>query len=528
MSLVHSRDEAVSALRRVVDLKLNLARPAQIFLGTVTSTAFILILIDILSTATPSVGPLLQSNYGISEIVEVNSAQSESIIDWPETWPDGDGVITVTGNRTVPNPFGQSSDTRSTSRVLLERSVKPGSAVNVLAPRFRLTTDLGAISIENIIGFEATWASIMEVENPLAQAVLYGALSETYLLVPIEENFVTGPSQQHGLRAQQQFYQQALLDFVNIANNKKSVEDSLMSNINSSTAAIYFLDYTWDYRRIGDLPAFVVPPPSFLLDNRGVEYFVQYNGATQSSKVENVAFVVPREELIFATEGFYTYYRAACGVPSSYLDLGVCNVITPIWYSVVPSLLKTELSSLEQRAFKAVTGLKSLEENGFTGALATAIISILIAGFFTLIITPSLALSVPRLLKAKAFGNDVNGETVSGVLDSKRLGNISEIALPEYIEQEMEMMSREDAVDAIERLRALLASGDLQSTAGSNPIELATRFERAELLHNAYFHSVSFQKYVAALLIARFGYEASALGRDDAELMGTVEQLKRA
>jgi hypothetical protein len=148
--------------------------------------------------------------------------------------------------------------------------------------------------------------------------------------------------------------------------------------------------------------------------------------------------------------------------------------------------------------------------------VAVVIIFSAIVAFLTaLVVTPGLSGFVSDQIKTQSFGDDGFGETISKVaagLDFKA----EEIGtLPQDVEDEMVASSVDDAGRAIQRIRELLSSGELLSREGADLMAQSMRFEKSELLHNAYFHSPLFIRYLAATMIARFGLTPSAAFQQD-------------
>ncbi|MBI1393938.1 MAG: hypothetical protein GC152_14465 [Alphaproteobacteria bacterium] len=121
------------------------------------------------------------------------------------------------------------------------------------------------------------------------------------------------------------------------------------------------------------------------------------------------------------------------------------------------------------------------------------------------ILTPIFQGVLTGTLKSTAYGNDGFGEQVSDVRPSLDFAVDKVGTIPPEVEAEMVANSEADAPAAITRLRMLLADADLSTLGGADPLSTAMKFEKSELIHNAYFQSEKFVLHLAALLIARHG-----------------------
>ncbi|MEM9234360.1 MAG: hypothetical protein AAGA69_09015 [Pseudomonadota bacterium] len=160
--------------------------------------------------------------------------------------------------------------------------------------------------------------------------------------------------------------------------------------------------------------------------------------------------------------------------------------------------------------------------------LLAVIIAVVLAGAAGLLLAPLLNGFVIGTLRGNAYGNDGFGETLKDVhpgadFNSARPGN-----LPKDIEEEMIANSLEDAPEAIQRLRSLFGVAELTSKEGHDPVAMATKFEKSELIHNAYFHSDKFIKFLAAHLVARFGLTATQDLEEDEDGARYLEAARQA
>ncbi len=158
----------------------------------------------------------------------------------------------------------------------------------------------------------------------------------------------------------------------------------------------------------------------------------------------------------------------------------------------------------------------------FTARYVLTILVIIGAGIIAIIlgfvVTPVLGQILTNSLRGKAYGNDGYGERIADVRASMDFNDTTVGTLPQSVQDEMIANSLEDAPVAIERLRKMLA-GEGLGEGGVDPIAVATKFEKSELIHNAYFHSPLFIKHVAAILIEKFGFTPSAKFRSDDRAM---------
>ncbi|GGY52028.1 esterase/lipase family protein [Parvularcula lutaonensis] len=148
---------------------------------------------------------------------------------------------------------------------------------------------------------------------------------------------------------------------------------------------------------------------------------------------------------------------------------------------------------------------------------AVVLFSAIVAVLTSFVVTPGLSEFVSTQIKSQSFGDDGYGETIERVAPGLDFEQSSVGTLPQEIEDEMIKASEEDAGAAIQRLRELLSSGELLDSKGADLIAQSVKFEKSELLHNAYFHSPLFIKYLAALMIERFGLTPSQAFEADAD-----------
>jgi len=137
------------------------------------------------------------------------------------------------------------------------------------------------------------------------------------------------------------------------------------------------------------------------------------------------------------------------------------------------------------------------------------LLSAIVAFPTALMATPALSYFVANQLKSQSFGDDGYGETIAKVAPGMDFTQEKVGTLPAVVEQEMIQASVDDAGDAIQRIRELLSSGELLDTKGADLMAQSIKFERSELLHNAYFHSPLFARYMAAQLVGKFGLRPS-------------------
>jgi hypothetical protein len=174
-------------------------------------------------------------------------------------------------------------------------------------------------------------------------------------------------------------------------------------------------------------------------------------------------------------------------------------------------LLETNLPELsEQKWFR-----RALSTLTVVPVAAVLAFSAATAFLTSLILTPGLSGFVSEQIKTQSFGDDGFGESVFKVAPGLDFKTEDVGTLPAEVEQEMITASVEDAGAAIQRLRELLSSGELLTRDGADLMAQSMRFERSELLHNAYFHSPLFVRYVAAMMVGRFGLTPSQRFRQD-------------
>ena len=132
------------------------------------------------------------------------------------------------------------------------------------------------------------------------------------------------------------------------------------------------------------------------------------------------------------------------------------------------------------------------------------------------ILTPVLQAFIRTTLLKTAFGNDTYGEKVIA-LDHDPILPDSSGLIPTSVAEDMTKNSLADAARTTQIFRDLVISaptriGAKDSTGG---VEL----DGSELMHNAYFHSSLFIKYLAAQMIEKFGLTPSEKFKTDKEAM---------
>ena len=199
------------------------------------------------------------------------------------------------------------------------------------------------------------------------------------------------------------------------------------------------------------------------------------------------------------------------------LETGLFDPIEDLLYANFPQLGENALLQQLMATFTLIP----------IGAVLSA--SALVAFATSVVVTPGLSHFVSNQIKSQSFGDDGYGESIRAVVpgldfDSDQVGT-----LPSSVEGQMERASVKDAGAAIQRLRELLASGELLDAKGADLIGQSMKFEKSELLHNAYFHSPLFIRYMAAVFVTRFGVKPSERYANDRaaqefhELLSTSE-----
>lgn len=144
-------------------------------------------------------------------------------------------------------------------------------------------------------------------------------------------------------------------------------------------------------------------------------------------------------------------------------------------------------------------------------------VSATVAALLALLLTPILSALLTGTLRSTAYGNDGFGEQIESVHPNLDFRDDTVGNLPDDVSEEIISNSMADAPEALARIRTLLGGGDLTGLGGADPLSVATKFEKSELIHNAYFHSRRFIKYVAAILVEQYGLTPSARFANDAE-----------
>ncbi|MCI5047830.1 MAG: hypothetical protein MRY59_10030 [Aquisalinus sp.] len=138
--------------------------------------------------------------------------------------------------------------------------------------------------------------------------------------------------------------------------------------------------------------------------------------------------------------------------------------------------------------------------------------------FLTMILRPALSNYLTDTIRGTAYGNDGYGEKIRDVMPGLDFADTTVGNLPESVQQEMIDNSTRDAPAAIQRLRMLLEDGEM-GEAGADPMIMAMKFDKSELIHNAYFHSPLFINFMAALMIERFGLTPTDTFKADKQAM---------
>lgn len=154
-------------------------------------------------------------------------------------------------------------------------------------------------------------------------------------------------------------------------------------------------------------------------------------------------------------------------------------------------------------------------------------VSAFVALITAIIVTPGLSAFLTAQVKGQSFGDDGYGETISHVAPGLDFEQENVGTLPSTVQAQMIEASTRDASAAIQRLRELLSSGELLDTEGADLVAQSMKFERSELLHNAYFHSPLFTKYFAAQLVGRFGLKPSKAFEADPEAQAFLKLVRR-
>ncbi|NNU17231.1 hypothetical protein HK107_12940 [Parvularcula sp. ZS-1/3] len=196
------------------------------------------------------------------------------------------------------------------------------------------------------------------------------------------------------------------------------------------------------------------------------------------------------------------------------------EVIDPAEDAIYAGAAAAEPGGVADRIFQseALSGVLGLFALVPVGTLI--ILSAGIALLVSLVATPGLSAFLTAQLKSQSFGDDGFGETIDQVAPGLDFSQPTVGTLPKAVQQEMISASTNDAGEAIQRLRELLSSGELLDSKGADLVAQSMKFERSELLHNAYFHSPLFAKQLAAELIVRFGltptpsFESDVILRD--------------
>ena len=159
---------------------------------------------------------------------------------------------------------------------------------------------------------------------------------------------------------------------------------------------------------------------------------------------------------------------------------------------------------------------------------AFLIVSAFVALLTAFVVTPGLSAFLTAQVKGQSFGDDGFGETIEHVAPGLNFQQENVGTLPPNVERQMIDASTRDAGAAITRLRELLSSGELLDSEGADLVAQSMKFERSELLHNAYFHSSLFVRLFAAQLVGRFGLKPSQAFQQDPEAQAFLKHIQKA
>ena len=225
---------------------------------------------------------------------------------------------------------------------------------------------------------------------------------------------------------------------------------------------------------------------------------------------------------VLSDENFIdSYLFSGCGEPAS-------NGVHPsclLFFLEPPSWQRVILRSYAQFKEKVGRRILFVEDRMIMNrdlpreiavSLFLAIVSSLA---ITALIVPMSNGIVKSAIRRLVFGNDRNGERPVNVGAGTLKHNDTIAPLPDKVEYELQENSAKDATAALERMRVLFAKAGSDQSIGNDPLETAMKFEKSELIHNAYFHSSLFIKYLAAQMIEKFDLTPSEKFKSDKEAM---------
>ncbi|WP_370335466.1 hypothetical protein [Parvularcula marina] len=494
LSLSHSQDEAIGALQQAQGVQPKLVTRTSIIAPLFGALAFVLVLLDFGSEVT-------------------------------QTIADEDHYYTEMEGAGIPRPLVFISDSEFSGYSALRfrpdiSDLGEWRLFDIVgATKLRTREELAAISFDDIWFTE----EVSEILASESGAWLRDARDQTAQNITIA--YI--PTDQVD-RFKQAFAQ--TLEAAASAGQQTVMTDTAYSEFDSLTVDAGILQRLFSYGVTAEIDM-----PSAIIASVPSQYGYYNVGAE----------TIPADTL-FLGSSYTDYVKSFCDAEPDVVDAvgGLCS----LFYDPGQSIQKTilwDFTSYKDALFDFIfldllgdqdsaDRLYSLQYSevkslGLSVRILLAVtIAVVLSIAAGLLLAPFLNGFVVGTLRGNAYGNDGFGETLRDVhpganFDGGRPGN-----LPKEIEEEMIANSLADAPAAIQRLRSLFGVAELASKDGHDPVALATKFEKSELIHNAYFHSDKFIKYLAAQMVALYGLTPTADLEEDEDGSRYLELARKA
>ncbi|WP_306251166.1 triacylglycerol lipase [Parvularcula sp. IMCC14364] len=461
-SASHRQDEAIRMLRKGALFEPNLVDSQTIFVGVFSFVSFLLVGLIYLAFILQAVAT--DSHY----------------------WRSGDGGIMSQQNYVVA--------TDQVIQLKVEDAARQKKIYDLFAPKILHTrNDLRAIPFAELWESEAV-AAVLENDG-------LSWMQDIIADLPAEKGYVL-------VRAEDEA---ALADLIATRIGLTADLASILGGdfIPDNIEFIFFASLGEDNNEASrSLPVLLAVLPA-----SEMEPLLKYDGGLGQ-------WVLPKDTAFLTSKRTATVFERRCDDNEGTLAPFVCR----LFYAEPDPWQRSLLyrgDSLAEEIENWFTDLSGIT-NEVTRAYVALFTIIFLVGaasiFFTLILRPALSSYLTDTIKGTAYGNDGYGEKVHDVMPGLDFADTTVGNLPETVQQEMIENSMRDAPDAINRLRQLLEDGDM-GEAGADPMIMATKFDKSELIHNAYFHSPLFIQFMAALMIERFGLTPTDTFKSDHQAM---------
>ena len=508
-SLHHPLDEAVQALRRTLGLRPKVVRIRIIFIGVTSFIAFTIVAFEVATFA---------ARVAITDRSFYDEANNPRIYGYPSSSIDLPAI---------------QFDGTNTNQDLYWRLVAPRYVITGTLQRVQAEELLSHRSVENALLFlerhERPALLARALRNVKGQFLLHYTIDEEAFALAFAHALYAFPSWIQKVEAttpaENAFYLSTLAN----PNFHKDLFSTVLSSNSTPDAelALYrFLVYTLTFRQrtwSGDTNTFesqVLPPffyirpgqehlvPEDLVGWTGVRSSVLFEYSKGRSSTFGTANRVIGEPIQTQSDNtnpktlpdILREYKAYIGIQApGFRLLYHWNLSGRMLLGWVGGDTYFNLA----KNFPMIRMLVDVFVVSVMGGIGVGLLSFFFLQSFT-----------GSLLKKIAFGNDVFGETVTGVMTgpskNERVGN-----LPETVCKQMLENSHSDAARTAEKLRHMLIAAQESLVEREAPLA-GVEFDGSELMHNAYFHSEEFIKFLAVLFVERYGFTPSDALRNDA------------